>query len=311
MAMRARRQWREVTAVVAAMLVMGLLPGASALDDGHHTTCRYADGVVRLRLASQHQVRLYVVDRRITFHDLRDSSRGGPCGRARVGNTDRILIRESAPGTARLQFDEQLGRLAPGRTREASGVSEIEVKLGTLKDLWVMTRARAQDITVGAHGVNINGDRDVDLIGDNLRVISVYSADGDDRITASGGRGTGEAWNRGSLIVYAGDGDDTVIGSRRGDVLDGGLGFDQIEGRAGNDLIDGGQEGDRLYGGSGRDFVTGDSWADEIYGGPGDDTLDAADSTADAVDGGDGEDKAFIDDADDVSAVESPVYGAP
>lgn len=296
-------------AVGIAMMLSWAAP-ASAVHNGA-TTCRFDDGVVRLRLASQHSVRLLVNEGRIKYFDLSDSSRFGQCGSAHVRNTDRILISETVAGTTRLQFDQQLGRFGPGRTIEDRGVSEIEVRLGTLTDLWIMGRPRGERITIGSRGVNLNRDRDVDLIGTNLRQIHVWGFEGDDWISGRGGRGTGNAWRSGGLLVVGGDGDDILVGTGRGDVLDGDLGADRIYGRGGNDEIDGGQESDVLFGGAGRDVMWGGSWPDRIEGGAGDDSLFAADSQQDTVNGGDGIDRAETDDVDSVSNVESTTYGQP
>ncbi len=64
------------------------------------------------------------------------------------------------------------------------------------------------------------------------------------------------------VVIIAGAGNDTVIGSNNSDILKGGNGHDKlsglsgadtIEGGAGNDILSGGN-GSKLYGGSGNDF---------------------------------------------------------
>jgi hypothetical protein len=48
--------------------------------------------------------------------------------------------------------DPWVWRLAPGRTLEVSGSSEIEVNLGTLRDIWIMGRATSEVMTIGELG---------------------------------------------------------------------------------------------------------------------------------------------------------------
>jgi Ca2+-binding RTX toxin-like protein len=95
-------------------------------------------------------------------------------------------------------------------------------------------------------------------------------------------------------IVYAGAGDDLVIGfqsasytgfgvnafgeagndvlrgSSASDLLDGGTGNDDLNGFAGNDLLKGGDGNDRLDGGLGNDRLEGGNGNDTLIGGNGD-----------------------------------------
>lgn len=100
---------------------------------------------------------------------------------------------------------------------------------------------------------------------------------------------------------------DTINGTRYGDVLYGARGNDTINGNAGNDKILGGLGNDTLKGGAGNDAISGDSGVDKAYGGAGNDTLRGGygndtlfgqdgndklfgDSNADTLDGGNGND---------------------
>jgi Ca2+-binding RTX toxin-like protein len=272
------------------------------------TGCTFASGVVRLNLEPNHQVRLLVVDGHIEFADLSNYQNKGRCGRATVWNTDRIRITEDDPGNSRLQFDQQIGRFAPGRTREASGRSEIEVNLGTLRDIWVMGRPGSDVVTVGERGVNINGDGDVDLVGSRLAQVFVFAADGDDVVRATGGAGTGDRWlppRWGYLWASGGQGDDLLIGTRRGDSLYGDDGFDDLRGRAGRDWLRGGNHADLIIGGDGDDHIVAGSWPDTVHAGAGDDFIDVYDLGPDEVDGGPGFDSAQADPEDNLSRVES------
>ncbi|EKD08024.1 peptidyl-prolyl cis-trans isomerase cyclophilin type [Arthrospira platensis C1] len=73
--------------------------------------------------------------------------------------------------------------------------------------------------------------------------------------------------------VYAGGGNDLVIGSEIDDVINGNQGNDTIYGGAGNDLIWGGQGDDLLFGNDGNDIINGNRGNDTIYGGAGDDFI--------------------------------------
>ena len=301
-------------AVVLAAALPLLVPSAPATAFHNGTTaCSYSDGIVRLRLADEHVVRLLVVGGDIEFADLThyDERYYGQCGRATVHNTDRILISETRPGGSRLQFDQQIGRFGPGRTEEASGRSEIEVRLGTLTDLWVMGRDNGEHVTLGQRGANLNNDGDLDLIGTELQEVSFYLMDGPDQFSAEGGRGTGEAYRRGGLVVDGMGGSDVLRGSPRRDLLYGFVGNDRIYGRGGNDDVDGGPHIDRLLGGYGADVMGAEGSDDEVLAGPGDDLILANDSAADTIDGGTGSDHAFIDTLDSTSRVERTTYGNP
>ena len=74
-----------------------------------------------------------------------------------------------------------------------------------------------------------------------------------------------------AVTVFAGGGDDVIIGSAFADRINGGLGNDLLSGGAGADILNGGAGADRMVGGSGNDtfiFAKG-----EISNGP-DSTLD-------------------------------------
>jgi hypothetical protein len=273
-----------------------------------YSWCSYVNGVVTLNLAAEHVIRLLVVDGRIEFADLTHYQFKGRCGSATVHNTDRIRITEDDPGSSRLQFDQQIGRFGPGRTPEATGRSEIEVNLGTLRDIWIMGRSTSQVITIGERGVNINGDGDVDLIGSRLAEIYVFTHGGDDVVRATGGHGTGDRWlppTWGYLAASTGDGDDLLIGTSRNDHFHGDGGFDELSGRGGHDFLDGGNISDVIRGGEGRDEIIGGSWADVIAAGPGNDFIDAYDLTADELDGGTGFDTAHVDLDDSLTSIEA------
>jgi hypothetical protein len=293
--------------VASMMLGLAVAPASLAFHAGT-SSCTYSAGTVRLRLASEHVVQLVIVEGRIEYADLTDYSFKGQCGSATVANTDTVRLSETIAGTTRFQLREHLGRLGPGRTRESTGVSEIEVHLGTVTDIWLLSRPGRNVVTIGAGGINLNADDDVDLIGSALAEISVFLEDGNDSLSAAGGRGTGAPWVApadGYLLVWGGRGADVIRGSGGHDILDGDYDDDRIYGLGGNDDLRGSTGHDLLSGGSGADNLDPSYGYDSVFGGPGNDFITAADYFADTIDGGNGTDKAFADPEDQITNVES------
>ncbi len=72
--------------------------------------------------------------------------------------------------------------------------------------------------------------------------------------------------------IYANSGDDIVDGGDGHDALFGHAGDDILRGGAGNDHFIGGYGNDVIYGGSGNDDLNGFVGSDQLYGGSGDDT---------------------------------------
>jgi hypothetical protein len=102
--------------------------------------------------------------------------------------------------------------------------------------------------------------------GDDHDFISVTRRRGELVITLGGGRQTFVAADVDLVSVFAGAGDDRVIGTRAGVRLN-------VNGEAGGDFIFGGAKADVLAGGPGNDTVTGGKGDDVLAGDEGDDTL--------------------------------------
>ena len=81
----------------------------------------------------------------------------------------------------------------------------------------------------------------------------------------------------GSLIILAGDGNDTIKGGAGADAIRGEGGNDSLMGGGGNDTLDGGDNDDILIGGAGNDFLQGKKHNDVLIGQDGDDELDGGD----------------------------------
>lgn len=94
-----------------------------------------------------------------------------------------------------------------------------------------------------------------DQLSNDTRIRSrIFAGLGDDFIL--GGRNKD--------VVYGGDGDDVIVTGKGNDVVFAGAGNDYVDGGRGHDIIFGGEGDDTLIGGRGFDF---------IVGGPGDDTV--------------------------------------
>jgi len=76
-----------------------------------------------------------------------------------------------------------------------------------------------------------------------------------------------------TATVFAGPGNDQVLGATGRDVIRGGGGRDSLLGNGGSDDIRGNSGGDRLLGGLGDDALAGGAGDDRLSGGPGRDRL--------------------------------------
>lgn len=113
-------------------------------------------------------------------------------------------------------------------------------------------------------------------------IFYLYAGDGDDYIIGrDGGR---------SDALYGEDGDDIILGLAGDDNLNGQDGNDTIIGGEGNDRLDGNDGNDFLFGGEGNDRIDTGRGSDTAYGGSGDDTIEVRGSGS-FVDGGEGADE--------------------
>lgn len=127
--------------------------------------------------------------------------------------------------------------------------------------------------------------------------IEVFGTDGDDTVRGNarnnvlyGYAGMDELFGEdGRDLLVGGSNDDMLFGGLLGDTLLGGDGDDVLLGEAGNDLLEGGANDDILDGGDGRDTLLGGTGADRLVGAAANDDLS----------GGDGNDTLFGDDGND------------
>jgi hypothetical protein len=188
----------------------------------------------------------------------------------------------------------------------------------------------------GAGGDAYVTSRDPDgadvMVGGGGRDIAYYDARRSSIRVSLDGRADdgapGEGDNVGADVefVFAGSGNDRLVGSSADNTLGGGRGSDTIYGRGGDDNIegttsgtgarplpdherlDGGSGNDRLFGGDGADLLIGGPGQDEISGGSRADRIRADDGEADRVDCFGGRDSLRLD-ALDFARSERGVYG--
>ena len=116
------------------------------------------------------------------------------------------------------------------------------------------------DIVLGASGIDLNNDDNLDVTLEAVEDVFVDGGDGDDTIWAAGSLATGAMFTV-NLTATGGDGDEGGDGR---DTFQGGAGNDTLRGNAGNDTLKGATGNDRLNGGPGDDICKGGLGADSV-----------------------------------------------
>ena len=112
--------------------------------------------------------------------------------------------------------------------------------------------AGADTVTSQGGNLIING---TPVSTDGLTEIRIWTGDGDDTIDLSG--------LSIPTMVYAGAGDDTIVGGSGDDIVLGGAGSDIVTGAGGDDLLIGGDDADRVVGSSGNDILVSGSFGSD------------------------------------------------
>jgi hypothetical protein len=168
---------------------------------------------------------------------------------ATLAGTKRIIVNGGA-GNDHVTIMLREGRFAPGYDDERGGSDEIEFRLNLGSgdnDLGIWGTAFDDRVRIGTGGsdvlVNLNAGEstglDADIRATGLSLVYVMGWDGDDVISAVGGRATG------SMLSIRFDGE----GGEGDDQLTGGSGDDEIE-----DVLIGGDH-DVLRGRGGADYL--------------------------------------------------------
>ncbi len=165
--------------------------------------------------------------------------------------------------------------------------------------------------------VLINGVADSSLPSvqaSQLQQIQVFAGQGNNRIDFSGVSAANFSYTnpvtneRLKIVIDAGNGDDTIVGSDDfGDSIVGGHGIDSITGQGGDDTISAGDGADLVDAGTGNDSILAGNGDDVVTGGDGNDTISASDGLDtingnlgnDSILGGDGEDVLNGDEGND------------
>ena len=229
-------------------------------------------------------------------------------------------LRKSEPNS--LFNKKRLGRLAAAKKRQKSSTSYQSLEprqllaasavlggdglltiIGTnFADEISLTPAQDTSIPTGSKSVRVvktfnvnvrtNSQTSVNerFIASEVDRIKVISVDGNDTIDLSNAEAGITA------DVFAGNGNDTIVGTPSNDrlygqagddIISGGSGNDTIADNAGDNFIDGGDGNDRLFGGLGSDTISGGDGNDRIGGNAGDDLLQGG-SGDDTIVGGNG-----------------------
>ncbi len=125
--------------------------------------------------------------------------------------------------------------------------------------------------------------------------VLLFGGDGNDSLVGGSGHDS-LVGGPGNDTLVGNDGSDTLKGSEGDDVLMGGAGPDGLSGAGGNDILVGGDDNDVGFGGSGNDVLTGGLGDDILIGGDGADSVDGEDGAADTLAGGSGDGAADLGD---------------
>jgi len=113
------------------------------------------------------------------------------------------------------------------------------------------------DIVLGANGIDLNNDGDLDVTVAGTEFYAAYLGGGDDTVSGAGSTATGGPFTgnieedtlgffAGYGGLFSGDGDDTLLGGSGRDELWGEADDDVVGGALGDDLLDGGSEIDAV-----------------------------------------------------------------
>jgi Ca2+-binding RTX toxin-like protein len=143
------------------------------------------------------------------------------------------------------------------------------------------TYSRVQRIVVRALG----GNDHVEFNDRNpiARPVIVYGGDGNDSLEGSPGNDTiyGEAGND---VLEGKLGNDSLVGGNGRDRMDGDDGNDILKGGGHSDYLQGGAGNDRIWGGHGNDDIQGGRGTDRIFGEVGNDDFDNSDANREILD---------------------------
>jgi Ca2+-binding RTX toxin-like protein len=209
----------------------------------------------------------------IQVSDSENPKRGCRSG-ATVTNTDRIKL--FAGEDAAVFVELSRGPFAPGLTPDEDGSSEIEWEVSGPGEVELVGGPEPDHFRYmdsgSESGLNLNADEDTDLdlvvARESLEVLNLVTngGGGPDRIDAVGSPAL-------EAFAIGGPGDDTLLATPSGSILEGGSGSDRLIGSPVADLLVPGRGADLVRAGAGLDDVdvNKDGSRDRINCGPGDD----------------------------------------
>lgn len=246
------------------------MPHAAA---GGEETCNYENNKAKVRLLDDGSSAV------VSLTGPAITMNGSPCGLATLANTSEINVKDTSNGgSPGIIID-----LSGGQFMDASGhiPFKIDLRTGT-QDLFGVAGSTGDDfITLGSDGANLQDDAAGEVTFVSRPDIGIAATrDGEDRVCARGGAGTGETsfmlWGMSggagpdkmcgggvTDIISGSGGDDRISGYLGGDVLRGKKGADRIAGQRGNDRLFSGGGPDALLGGIGIDRCRGGAGTDE------------------------------------------------
>ncbi len=144
----------------------------------------------------------------------------------------------------------------------------IDIAAGTQNDLLLLSgRQSADNFSYGTEGINLNAGEtagdviDEDLTFSGVEFHTVNGWDGDDVISAAGGKGNGAIFPT-TLALNGQSGNDTITGGGAGDDLSAESSFDVL----GADILNGGAGNDDLFSAGGNDqFDPGPGTTDDLF----------------------------------------------
>lgn len=229
---------------------------------------------------------------------------GVACGAATTTTLKKVSVVEnsSATGDETVVLDFLNGLFAVG---SSAGVG-FDIDLGgSGADTFAIRGSSSADrVTLGASGFTTNTDTTLDITFANIDDIVVTLSGGNDVFSAQGSATAGAAYTGDNLVVFGGDGNDTLTGGDGDDTINGGAGDDIIAGYAGDDTLNGDAGSDTFNEGSAS------NGADTFNGGADFDVVDYSARTGDlTVTTGTVADDGLANENDDVTGTVEGVYG--
>ena len=252
--------------LAAAAAVIAVLAGLAAPGAQAATTCDHSvPGLLEVHTSSQGDFAIVSTAGgaiRVGARVATVTCAGAP---ATTTSVDTILVVDDSDNPATPATNDgdtyvsinEPSSFGPGKTGEASGVSEIEFlvdpKAGR-DELDIGSEARL-DLVAGNGGVAWTGDNDADVVGMPFDQLVLSGGPQGDHLSGQGGNGTGDPLSTTALDAYGGQANDFLSGGNApiGDALNGGAGNDTMVGYGGPDDLEPRAGDDTMQGGLGAD----------------------------------------------------------